>query len=333
MALASRNWVFTLNNPKEIIDTSEETWSNNLKLLIAIPEIAPETETIHYQGYLELKNPRQLIWLKNRLQRAHFEIRRGSRQQAANYVMKTIPEKETLSQSELEEHLRSTTLSVFTTLLKPICYPSTDDWMKLKKELCGSQKSEQTQTQKLILQQMKTMIRDQKCSDLQLCEYNFQVWCKNFRALERYRVLCTPPRNEPVEVIVIQGPTGTGKSKYCMENYPNAYWKQRSNWWCNYSGEDTVIIDEFYGWLPFDLLLRICDRYPLLVETKGGQVQFVATKIIITTNAIPNTWYKNSYFKSFVRRVTKWMVFPVWGEVKETNDYASAMQLFVNNDI
>lgn len=177
---------------------------------------------------------------------------------------------------------------------------------------------------------MRQKIKD-GADDLTIANEYFDIWVSNYRAFERYRTLITPPRNHEVEVIVIQGPTGTGKSKWCMDNYPDAYWKQRSNWWDGYNGQKTVIIDEFYGWLPFDLLLRVCDRYPLLVESKGGQIQFIAETVIITSNSVPNTWYRNAYFDSFVRRVSKWMVFPIWGEVQEFIDYSEAISHFVNN--
>lgn len=111
-----------------------------------------------------------------------------------------------------------------------------------------------------------------------------------------------------------------------MDTYPNAYWKQRSNWWDGYFNHETVIIDEFYGWLPFDLILRICDRYPLMVETKGGQVQFVAKNIIFTTNSNPVSWYKSCYFPSFIRRVHHWHILPIWGTHEiytEYNEFAS----------
>jgi hypothetical protein len=337
MSSASRNWIFTLNNPQGIIDTTEETWGTSLKILIAIPEVG-ESGTLHYQGYLELNNPRTMEWLKKRLPSAHLEKRRGSREQAVTYVLKTLPEnQEQLSQEDLRNFYITTLQPENTTHalqnIEPISYPSTDDWIRLKEELCTSSQTKTIQTQKEILSIIQKMIRDEGATDLQIANLYFDTWCKNFRAIERYRVLCTPQRNSPVEVIVIQGPTGTGKSKWIMDNYPKAYWKQRSQWWDNYANEETVVIDEFYGWLPFDLLLRICDRYPLLVETKGGQVQFTSTRIIITSNALPCTWYKNCYFKSFVRRVSLWMVFPVWGEIKQTNDYASATAMFINNNI
>lgn len=177
---------------------------------------------------------------------------------------------------------------------------------------------------------MKTAI-DQNKSDQYLADMDFPLFVQHYKGLTHYRLLKSVPRNHEVHVTVIQGPTGTGKSRYCMEQYPQAYWKQRSNWWDNYLDHDTVIIDEFYGWLPFDLLLRLCDRYPLLVETKGGQVNFVASSIIITTNAIPERWYRNVYFDAFVRRVNRWIIMPVWGVQTEYTDYKLAHDHMTNN--
>lgn len=116
-----------------------------------------------------------------------------------------------------------------------------------------------------------------------------------------------------------------------MDNYPKAYWKQRSNWWDGYAGHEAVILDEFYGWLPFDLLLRLCDRYPLMVETKGGQTQFAAKTICITTNMLPCNWYKSAYFPSFARRVTVWHILPIWGSHREYTDYGEFLKYASEN--
>lgn len=172
---------------------------------------------------------------------------------------------------------------------------------------------------------------DNGASNLDLANFNFPIYISCFRGLDKYRLLTQIKRNWPTDVFVLQGPTGTGKSRWCLENFPDAYWKQRSQWWDNYNGEEVVILDEFYGWLPFDLLLRICDRYPLMVETKGGQIQFQAKKVIITTNAIPERWYKNVYFESFVRRVKEWHIFPVWGMHVFFNTYKEAIGHMVDN--
>lgn len=115
-----------------------------------------------------------------------------------------------------------------------------------------------------------------------------------------------------------------------MESYPDAYWKQRSNWWDGYANHEHVVIDEFYGWLPFDLLLRLCDRYPLLVETKGGQVQFSANTIVITTNKRPTEWYTNMYTPALIRRVDHWIIMPAIGETHTYTSNTYNENIFIN---
>jgi len=120
--------------------------------------------------------------------------------------------------------------------------------------------------------------------------------------------------------VVIQGPTGTGKSKHCIDEYPGAYWKSRDSWWDGYEAQETVILDEFYGWLPYDTLLRLCDRYPMSVEVKGGKTQFLAKTIVITTNKVPSKWYgPKVYFEALQRRVDEWWVFGPVFRTKMTN--------------
>lgn len=161
-------------------------------------------------------------------------------------------------------------------------------------------------------QEIKQKLEDGSSIDDIADEY-FPIWVRYHRAFDRYVTMKTAPRHHECTVHVLFGPTGTGKSKWVMDNYPVAYWKQRSKWWCGYSAHKTVVMDEFYGWLPFDLLLRLCDRYPMLVESKGGQLQFVAGTIIFTTNKSPDEWYANCYFPALRRRVAKWHYLPSLG--------------------
>lgn len=130
---------------------------------------------------------------------------------------------------------------------------------------------------------------------------------------------------------MVQGPTGTGKSRWALESFPNSYWKQRSIWWDGYSNEETVVLDEYYGWLPFDTLLRLCDRYPLLVESKGGQLQFNSKKIVITTNSNPRNWYRKAYFPAFIRRVNLWIVMPTAGTKLEFTNFDEAEPHMIDN--
>lgn len=109
-------------------------------------------------------------------------------------------------------------------------------------------------------------------------------------------------------VEIYWGPTGTGKSRKAFEENPGAYWKPYGNkWFDNYDGQPWVVIDEFVGWLPITMCLRLCDRYPVNVETKGGSVNFVATKIIFTSNLPMEEWWPNArqeHIDAFRRRVT-----------------------------
>ena len=98
-----------------------------------------------------------------------------------------------------------------------------------------------------------------------------------------------------MEIILIIGPTGTGKSREARRlcEGVSSYWMgSNGKWWQDYWGEHTVVWDEFYGHCcPYSILLRILDRYPLKLEFKGGGIEFVSRRIIFTSNQEPEHWY------------------------------------------
>lgn len=84
----------------------------------------------------------------------------------------------------------------------------------------------------------------------------------------------------------LYGKTGAGKSRWAAQNFPEAYWKPSlDKWFDGYMMEQTVIIDDYRPTqdLSFEYLLRLVDRYPLMVQTKGAFVPFVPKRIIITS--------------------------------------------------
>ena len=97
----------------------------------------------------------------------------------------------------------------------------------------------------------------------------------------RYR---EPQRDWEPEVHWIWGVTGSGKTKFCMEEAPEAWWSGKSlRWWDGYDAHEDVVIDDFRGdFCTFHELLRILDRYPYRVETKGGSRSLLAKRIFIT---------------------------------------------------
>lgn len=94
--------------------------------------------------------------------------------------------------------------------------------------------------------------------------------------------------------------------------------REKTGWWDGYEGQQVVIIDEFYGWLGYDFILRLTDRYPLLVETKGGTVQFVSRVVIFTSNSHPRDWYPNIRDRApFDRRFPAVFEFPAHAAAAE----------------
>nr|WAE43019.1 MAG: replication associated protein [Cressdnaviricota sp.] len=307
----SRNWVFTINNPEAIIP--DETWGN-IKFLVAGLEIG-EGGTQHYQGYLELKTARALSTLKLIFPTAHFEIRRGTRIQAIRYCLKDHTSDDGLLRGE---HI-PLSLARTLTLRGVVVYGFEGDPQDLLKD-------DETKKVNKMLEEVQKLL-DDGTPEVDIATDYFGVWIKYNQGFKRYKLLKANKRDYKTNVIVVQGPTGTGKSRWAMEQYPDAYWKCNGMWWDGYETQESVIIDEFYGWLPWNLLLRLCDRYPMQVEVKGGAVNFVAKTIVIISNKRADAWYPNQYFDALARRVDEWRVVrnnstTVYTDVKEVEwDY------------
>ena len=82
----------------------------------------------------------------------------------------------------------------------------------------------------------------------------------------------------------------------------SVYYKPRGEWWDGYDNQKTVIIDDFYGWMKYDELLRIMDRYPHRVPIKGGYINFTSEYLTFTSNISPNDWYHGEWFKEWEQK-------------------------------
>lgn len=93
--------------------------------------------------------------------------------------------------------------------------------------------------------------------------------------------------------VVFWGRTGTGKSRLAWEQASvDAYPKDpRTKFWCGYGSQENVVIDEFRGGIDISHLLRWLDRFPVIVEVKGGSCVLNAKRIWITSNLSPREWY------------------------------------------
>lgn len=275
----ARAWVFTLNNPQGPID-----WTQFEKVRYAIyQEERGDNGTLHYQGYVEFSGPLRLAGVRKILPRAHWEPRRGTREQAKEYASK-------------EE----------TRISGPFEY--------------GEFVLEQGKRTDLAA--VRDAIKSGK-SDLEIFDEFPGTYLRYHNGIGKIRTIIAPPRNFKTIGVFLYGPTGTGKTHYCLEEDPNVFFKQPSSkWWDGITSQTTsVVLDDFYGWLPYHDLLRIIDQYPLTVETKGGQVQFRAKTVYITSNKKPQEWYNNvkitQDMSALERRIERWIIVPSIGEYLE----------------
>ncbi len=262
-----RNVCFTINNPIE----SDYADLANLEvecdyLIYSKEHFNQETHpntTPHLQGYLELHNQQRFNTFRKKLPRAHLEMRRGTSLQASGYCKEE-------DGAEVYE---------YGTLSAPGKKGGLDDIVAMVTSGMSKRK---------------------------MAEENPMAVFKHHRGIDALRDALSKPYDSSIEreVYVYWGPTGTGKTRKALEENPGAYkWgPANKTWFHKYDGEKTVILDEFRGQIPFGMLLQLLDRYPMKVETKGSMVEFVPTKIIITSPYPPDQWYTSDEFNKFERK-------------------------------
>lgn len=109
------------------------------------------------------------------------------------------------------------------------------------------------------------------------------------------------------------GKAGVGKTREIWDKYDidEVYTPTTFKWWEGYDAHRIILIDELRAnWCTFGQLLRLLDRYPFTVETKGGSRQFHGNVIYITSCKPPHDLYDPSHFdadervEQLLRRLT-----------------------------
>ncbi len=234
---------------------------------------------LHFQAYVELVQNHRLSAMKSLFYKdTHWKMNTANRNEARAYAMKT---------DETHPHKAGTCRIDGT---EPI---EVGVW----KPAGGNQ------GQRTDLMAVKEDI-DSGMSEEECWEAHFKAMVMHHKAFDKYRVSSLRKKRGEPTVTILYGGSGTGKSAYCnlqeMLSGKDAFWlsapadgrgKNSRVWWDGYAGEETVVIDEFYGWLPYNFILRMLDRNALQVEVKGGSVPLRATHFIFTSNTPPEDWY------------------------------------------
>lgn len=91
------------------------------------------------------------------------------------------------------------------------------------------------------------------------------------------------------------GPTGSGKSHKQFKNFNNKthyVYKNDGGWWDGYTGQETVIINDFRGGIKYNEMLQIVDKWPYSVRRRNREpMPFLAKLVIISSDKRPKKVY------------------------------------------
>lgn len=271
----ARDWCFTINNPKD--SDWDKVWNFPYKYLVFQLEVGEEG-TPHIQGFVQLTDSKRLSAMKKLHKKAHWGKRRGTPYEAAHYCQKPVGRPLDKAKWDPEpcqcKHCKD--LERFDDFYED-GYLSVESAFKTAEIARVIKAKGYHHAAERFPEAVLTMGRG-----MLLLDTHF-----------------TPKRDYKTEVTVIWGLSRLGKTRYAYEAFPSPYLLaahgEGTDFFGNYDprGNETVIVDDFYSSWKYTTFLRVCDRYPTEVHTKGGFLQFLARHLVFTSNLPPDQWYKN----------------------------------------
>lgn len=255
-----RAWCWTLFVEDEKDYSGLLSDQDGLRYAVWQLEMSPSTQRLHLQGYAEFKSPTRISTLKRLLgESVHCEARKGTRDQAIQYCRKD----------------ESRVLGPWSVG----CYDSVQQGKRTDLDRVADRI--------LSGDSLYDVIEDHP---VQYIRYR-----RGIEALVAHRMQRRADEWREVTVCVYWGDTGTGKTRKAIDENASRFILDQGDrvWFDGYNGQDTLIIDDFYGWIKFGFLLRILDGHPLRLEIKGGHTYAFWRKVVITSNKPWDEWYSN----------------------------------------
>lgn len=261
-AVQSKGWCFTLNNYTE----SQLGYYHNpigwdkwsdIEYLVVGREVG-ESGTPHLQGYIRFKKKVTFPTVLNVLRgHPHIEKAKGSPKQNRTYCTKGGDFKE------------------FGVVPKQ------------------GKRADLVEAVELFKKTTKSV--DEWCTE-------FPQYLQHAHLLDRVARVRHGHRTEAPKLYALWGPPGVGKSHRAREiakGYETMAWVTFENGFLGgYNGEECAIFDDFRGdSMKMNVLLRLTDKYPYMVNVKGGYTRWTAKCVIFTCVDKPEHWYKNSHLE------------------------------------
>ncbi len=301
--LVTINNVCTQRDCKRLFDGQSGTGppkaEERISFFIGQLEKAPTTGKLHVQTYCVFATRRTMRQVSHTFGtlHPHVDVRRGSHQQAIDYVTKADTRADPGFSFEFGER--------------------------------GDAEVQHINGHRRDLFELHRLMRA-GISLKELINMDPPSCYRMFSNIQKIRLLYMPVRTTRSKMYVLYGSSDTGKSRACdilSRAYSaggGVYYLDSHKWWDGYDGQRCVVIEEFNGWIAFETFKKLGDQYPLKVEIKGNMVEFNSKYIFINSNYKPMEWYKDRMNEdvhkiAFLRRLTCIYYFATRAKIFEIN--------------
>ena len=273
----NRSWMLTI--PAESVSKEELEKKLASYTYIGQMEKGEKSDYLHWQIYIENKNPIKFSTLKKKFPKAHLEVRHSSKKACYDYVTKS---KSAIPNSGVKN---------------------------------GDISIDETDSPKVSVEAaVSLMERGMRVNEV-LVQYP-SLW-RSMAYLERAQAIIDENNyslsERDIRVEYIYGLPGTGKTSwiykthgfdqvYRVTNYKNPF--------DDYNGQPVLVLDEFYDSMSLDLLLNVLDRWPFKMPARYNDKWAAYTKVYIISNRKLKDQYGYELYdepqraKSFYRRIS-----------------------------